>query len=116
MNSIRIAILAFSTFTLFACSSHASRVAAFCKGVDKDQVQLAGLQVDPTKPLIQKAAQAMGHLADIAPSDIKPAIEEEASAYRKWAKTGNNAPLTQKTFSVADSQVAAWLHLNCKGH
>jgi len=62
------------------------------------------------------AAKAMQHLADIAPSDIKAASEEEASAYQEWAKTGNNAALTQNAFTVADDQLGTWLHFYCRGH
>lgn len=100
---------------LGACSSHASR-AAFCADVDAASVQFAGLQDQATRPMIQKAAQAMAHLASEAPSGIRPAMKAEATAYKEWAETGSNAPMTQTSFTVADDQLSTWLHLNCKGH
>ncbi len=100
---------------LCACSSHASR-AAFCTDVNAASVQFAALQSQATPPLIQGAAKAMAHLADEAPSQIKPAVEVEATAYQAWAKTGSNAPLTQNAFTAADDQLSTWLHLNCKRH
>ena len=101
--------------TLCACSSHASP-SAFCSDVNSASVQFAALQSQATPPLIQGAAKAMAHLADEAPSQIKSAVEVEATAYQEWAKTGSNAPLTGNAFSAADDQLSTWLHLNCKGH
>lgn len=100
---------------LCACSSHASR-AAFCSDVNSASVQFAALQSQATPPLVRGAAKAMAHLADEAPSQVKSAVEVEATAYQEWAKTGSNAPLTGNAFSAADDQLSTWLHLNCKGH
>ena len=109
------ALCAAPLLALCGCSSHASP-AAFCTDVNAASVKFAALQSQATPPLIQGAAKAMAHLADEAPSQIKPAVEVEATAYKTWAKTGSNAPLTQNAFTAADDQLSAWLHLNCKGH
>ena len=117
MRIILTAALAAGMLTLSACSTHASSTAAFCAAVNKGSVEFAGLQDDPSNgQLVGKAARAMQHLADIAPSDIKSAMQAEASGYSEWAKTGNNAALTQNAFTVADDQLSTWLHLNCKHH
>lgn len=104
-----------STLALCACSSQVSR-SAFCTDVNAASVKFAALQSEATPPLIQGAAKAMAHLAHEAPSQIRPAVRVEAAAYRQWAKTGSNAPLTQNSFTAADDQLSTWLHLNCKGH
>jgi hypothetical protein len=100
---------------LCACSTQVSP-SAFCTDVNAASVQFAGLQDQATKPMIQGAAKAMAHLADEAPSQIRSAVKVEAAAYREWAKTGSNAPMTQNSFTAADDQLSTWLHLNCKGH
>lgn len=100
---------------LCACSSHVSP-AAFCADVNAASVKFAGIRDQATKPMVQGAARAMARLADEAPSQIRPAMKVEATAYKEWAKTGSNAPLTRHSFSVADDQLSTWLHLNCKGH
>lgn len=100
---------------LCGCSSHAS-TADFCTDVNAASVKFAALQSQATPPLIQGAANSMAHLADEAPSQIKSAVEVEAKAYKAWAKTGSNAPLTEDSFTAADNQLSTWLHLNCKGH
>lgn len=102
--------------SLCACSPHTASTAAFCADVNAASVQFAGLQDAATKPMIQGAAQAMARLADEAPSQIKPAMKAEAAAYKKWAKTGSNAALTQNSFTVADDQLSTWLLINCKHH
>ena len=110
-----VALCAAPLLSLGACSSHASR-AAFCTDVDAASVQFAALQSQATPPLVQGAAKAMAHLADEAPAQIQPAVAVEATAYKEWAKTGSNTPLTQDSFTAADNQLSTWLHLNCKGH
>lgn len=100
---------------LCACSSQVS-TAAFCKDVNAASVKFAAIQDQATKPMVQGAAQAMARLAAEAPSQIRPAMKTEAAAYKQWAKTGSNAPLTRNSFTMADDQLSTWLHLNCKGH
>jgi hypothetical protein len=100
---------------LCACSSQVS-TSTFCTDVNAASVKFAALQSQATPPLVQGAADAMAHLANEAPSQIRHAVQVEATAYKEWVKTGSNAPLTQNSFSAADDQLSTWLHLNCKGH
>lgn len=99
---------------LCACSSQVS-TAKFCADVNSASVQFAALQSQATPSLVHGAAKSMAHLAEEAPSPIKSAVQVEAAAYQKWAKTGSNVPLTGNAFSAADDQLSTWLQLNCKG-
>lgn len=109
-------ILTAPVLALCACGTHASRTATFCTGLDHAMIAFAGLQDQPTKPGIAKAARAIQRLADRAPPGLRSAMHAEASAYRKWAKTDNEAALAQNSFTIANDKLVVWLHANCKHH
>lgn len=109
-------ILIAPMLALSACGTHASSTAAFCAGIDRAMVAFAGLQDQPTRPGIRKAARDIQLLAQRAPPGLESAMKAEASAYREWAKTGDEAALAQNSFTVANDKLVVWLHQNCKHH
>lgn len=115
MNPLNIALIAVSALTLSACGSHAASPAAFCKQFSKADIEMVGLlHGNPSKANIAKAAKLIQHMADIAPSDIKKPVEAEAAAWQEAAKTGSPAALNKSAYSVADTQLTAWVGLHCK--
>lgn len=107
-------VVVVAMLSLSACSGGGSSPAAFCAGVKKFSVQFAGLQDNHPKASIEKAADAIQQLAEVAPSQIKSAVETEAATYRQWAKTGNPSVLTGNAFSQADAKISAYESAYCK--
>jgi hypothetical protein len=103
-----------SMLTTTACGGGSDSASDFCKRLSEASVTFAGLQDNPSKALIQKAADASQKMAAAAPDAIKDAAKTEADAYGQWAKTGDASVLTTPAVSAANSQLNAWESANCK--
>lgn len=97
-----------------ACGGGGESPADFCTRMSHMSVQFAGLQDNPSKTLIQQAADSASQAAANAPDEIKDAVKTQADAFAQWAKTGNSAVLSTPAYTTANDQINAWTSSNCK--
>src|SRR5690348_3961385 len=64
-----------------ACGGGTDSPSDFCKRLSDASVTFAGLQDNPSRALIQKAADASKEMAAVAPDAIKDAVKTQADAY-----------------------------------